>query len=128
MSIRLQGTRGRPRTRMILFLVGVALLWVTGRAAIKMYNKYALANAILEEKTAIYEDMKERGEFLEGELDLLSTPEGLEAEIRRKLSAAREGEEVVVIVDPNKNNKPIQPLREEPSWIGRILQFLNPFD
>jgi cell division protein FtsB len=128
MSVSLQAARGNPKIRAMMFVAGVVVLFISGRAAIKMYNKYQAASEALDETKAQYESMRKRNDYLATQLEALATPEGLEAEIRRKFSVAKEGEEVIILVDPEQGKKKIQPLSDEPTWLGKIWRSINPFD
>ncbi len=63
--------------------------------------------------------LEERRDDLEKQVEYLSHERGIEAEMRRQFDVALEGEQVVVIVDPEKEED-IQPLststEEENAW------------
>lgn len=49
-------------------------------------------------------ELKEREVLLREEIERLSTPRGIEEEIRSKFEVAKEGEETMVIVDPGRED------------------------
>ena len=52
-----------------------------------------------------YDELKIRELELTGKIDSLETPLGVETEIREKFGLVKEGEEMIVIVDPPKEEK-----------------------
>jgi len=54
---------------------------------------------IRDQRNAVLNELHEREIILQQEIDRLGTPKGLEAEIRSKFEVAKDGEEVIVIVE-----------------------------
>ncbi len=99
----------RKRIKSILYsngmlLVVLILLVVLGSAAYGMYGKFEETR---EKKTLAADKLKELEQeksSLETSIQMLGTDEGIEAVIRNKFRAAKEGEGLVVIVDKDENN------------------------
>ncbi len=101
------------------FIIFLALLvawsaFVRFEIAIEMKDRRETA----EGQTEV---LKERKEQLEEKVEYLSNERGIEAELRRQFDVTLEGEQVIVIVDDEKNNE-IKPLststndREDKKW------------
>jgi cell division protein FtsB len=123
----MQARRRNLFVLLVVFVLALALAGLVARSAFRMYGKYTTARKVLEGKQVEYASMNERSAYLERELALLATPEGLEAGIRRKFSVAREGEEVIVIISPDTDNKINELSPDKKSWLNKIWTFLNPF-
>lgn len=76
----------------IVLVVLVKATWNISSKTIQSAEKLAQAQAELAR-------LNERQSELQGRVGLLSTDQGIEAEIRTKFRAVREGESVAVIVD-----------------------------
>lgn len=72
------------------------------------------------EKEAL--DLENRDEFLKESIEKLSTREGLEFEIRKKLNVAEIGESVAIIVNEEKITS--APNTETSSW-QKLKDFFN---
>ena len=68
-----------------------------------------------------FNDLKIRKDSLEEEINRLNTERGIEEEIRKKFEVAKEGEEVIVIVDSPENVS----LYEINKSSGRLERFLT---
>lgn len=80
----------------VLFLIALNSTW-------NMYEKASLAR---EQKNRLEKelvDLKTRKADLEAKIANLKTERGLEEEIRGRFSVAKNGESVVVVVDPSSN-------------------------
>lgn len=79
----------------------VVLLVVTLNSTWKMYEKASLAREQKNRLEKELEDLKSRELELEAKIANLKTERGLEEEIRGRFSVAKNGESVVVVVDPS---------------------------
>ncbi len=86
------------------------------------YVRYEIAKDMAERRYSLESEastLEERRDDLEKQVEYLSHERGIEAEMRRQFDVALEGEQVVVIVDPEKEED-IQPLststEEENAW------------
>jgi cell division protein FtsB len=83
----------------------------TNRDLVKAKESLALAEARRQELTA--------------SIGILKTPQGLEKEIRDRFSVAKSGEEIVLVVDSKKEEKPVQEsssvLQRMGEWVKNIF-------
>ena len=107
-----------------LVVVAVGVFFV-GRAAFVMYGKQreAVRNAAAaaEELAAV----KDREDYLTKEIARLETERGLEEEVRTKFRVVKEGEQLIVLVDPKPVEASTTP-EEHRSFFGKVLDFFNP--
>jgi cell division protein FtsB len=78
-------------------ILGAAIL-----VLLSAYNRYLIALDMAERRTAVESEihsLEERRESLEAEVKYLSNERGIEAEMRRQFDIAREGEQVVIILE-----------------------------
>ncbi len=71
-----------------------------------VYSKEREASRLVRERQAELKDIEARQTALVAELKKLSTARGIEEELRQKYEVAREGEKVIVLVDPPKEDSP----------------------
>lgn len=93
------------RITWVILLILAALVFVSA------YDRYQIARDMAERRAEVESEIKELEERkidLESEVRYLSNDRGIEAEARRQFDIAREGEQVVIIVDSNESN--IEPL------------------
>lgn len=81
-----------------IFFLAIALFFVA-RGIYRLTDKYQLSKEVRGQSEARLEALLEQKRLLEEEIEILSTPEGIEAELRRNLGVVREGEEVLHIID-----------------------------
>ena len=82
----------------VLFLLAVLfILLLNGVWGVYEQEKETRINK--NQRLLYLEELKERKNVLQEEIDRLKTPRGMEEEIRQKFEVAREGEGVIVIVD-----------------------------
>jgi cell division protein FtsB len=111
----------------VVIMLGGAF-FITARAVWNMEIKYNLMYSALNEKEEALASMRARYAFLERELKDLSTHEGIEAELRRKFSIAKQGEEPIVLIE---DKEPLQESAEKKnngSWLQYIIGVINPFN
>jgi cell division protein FtsB len=66
------------------------------------FNRYLIAADMAERRATVeaeVKDLEERRKSLEAEVNYLNDERGIEAEMRRQFDIAREGEQVVVILE-----------------------------
>jgi cell division protein FtsB len=67
-------------------------------------------------------ELQDRAEFLRAKTETLSTPEGIEREIRENLPVAKEGEKVIILVEDKKTvEEEAQTGQVEESWWRRVF-------
>ena len=106
----------------VLFVAAVFL----GRAAFVMFTKQRAAAQLAQEAAADMTDLRTRQEYLTGEIARLETERGAEEEIRKKFRVVKEGEHLLVLIDPQKGET-----REEDdenrSFFEKIFGFFEIF-
>ncbi len=80
---------------LLLVLIAIALRGVWG-----VYKKSQESRILKTEAEATLRDLKSREQELRTDIASLKSDRGVEAELRERYDLAREGESVVVIVDP----------------------------
>ena len=83
----------------ISLVVLAIVLFIVARAALNINEKVDTSAAKLAQAEAEYQRLLERQQDLSRRVGYLSTDQGLEAEIRTKYHAVKEGEQVAVMVD-----------------------------
>jgi cell division protein FtsB len=86
---------GSRYTQAIVLVLTMLMLW-------SAYGRYQIANEMAERREAVEAEvgvLSERKDALQVEVDYLSDERGIEAEMRRQFDVAKEGEQVVVIID-----------------------------
>ena len=72
------------------------------------------------QRAAILADLEEREEVLRDEIERLNTEKGIEEEIRSKFEVAKDGEKVIVIVEPPEEVNTTD-IKQKRGLIKRIL-------
>ena len=90
--------------------------------AMSAYQRYTIAEEMENRRTTVQDEaakLREREAALGAEVQYLSDDRGVEAELRRQFDVARDGEQVVVIVEPEPEAV-VEPLatssRPAPAW------------
>ena len=94
-----------PLILMALFFILVLFLF----NMINLVQKERETSKKKELVLAQIETLRNREASLSSNIDKLKTPEGIEETIRDKYQVVKEGEKMVVIVDPETKNESIQP-------------------
>lgn len=84
----------------ITIIILVALSVVLARAAIASYLNNRQNKAEFETLEARTEELREREYFLTNEIERLQSERGVEEELRNNFPVVREGESMVIIVEP----------------------------
>lgn len=88
-----------------LFLLLLAI--PTGFLVYAAHNAYETARETYERRMALQaelDEIEERNATLEANIAKLHDPRDIEAELRKRYDVAREGEEVVILVEEQDNN------------------------
>lgn len=91
------------------FTQGV-LLVLAFFAFLSAYNRYLIALDMADRRKAVeaeVESLHERKENLESEVRYLSNERGMESEMRKQFDIAREGEQVVIIMENEDSSKEV---------------------
>lgn len=103
----------------ILGIVFVLLIY----SAWGSYQKEFETREKRDQRAAVLEDLQGRKAALEGELERLNTERGVEAEIRSKFEVAKEGEDVIVIVDAPEEKEESPQTPEKEGFFRRLFGF-----
>ena len=96
------------------------ILW----GAYKMYIKADLSRQQARQAQNEYKELNEREDLLSKKLDELDTPIGKEKWLREAYNVGKEGEKVMVIVDPNEG-KEEEGENERGGWLGSIFGIVS---
>ncbi len=83
-------------------LMHIALLFACVAVGVSAYGRYEVAREMAQRRAAAERELaslSERRAALEAEVAYLKSERGIEAEMRRQFDIAREGEQVVIILD-----------------------------
>lgn len=111
----------------IALLIVVIIL---ARASFNIHSKVETSAAKLQQAQANLEKLKQRQQDVSQKVEYLSTDQGMEAEIRTKYHAVKEGEQVAVIVDDSQRSDNSVPASmtmatSSPGFFGRILHWIG---
>jgi len=87
-------------TLVVLAIVVLLLL----NSVWNIFLKERVTNTTRKKLEREFVELQEREALLREEIERLSTPRGVEEEIRSKFEVAKEGEEIMVIVDPGRED------------------------
>ncbi|PIT91285.1 hypothetical protein COU17_01525 [Candidatus Kaiserbacteria bacterium CG10_big_fil_rev_8_21_14_0_10_49_17] len=105
------------------FIVLLLLAVLLSKATFNVYTEARITREKLAERQEYLENLAKREESLSKELERLQSERGLEAELRRQFEVAREGEEVIVVLDSNEAAAAV-PLNEKKNlWQQFIALF-----
>lgn len=94
-------------------LLQVLLFGLVVMVGFSVYERYRIAVVMAERRAAVetqLASLEARRAMLQERVDYLSNERGIEAELRRQFDVARQGEQVVVLVDPPRGEADAQPL------------------
>ena len=95
------------KQRLSSFWMIAALALVASLAVYKtfdVYQKYSESKKNVDGLSAEYQHLEIRKGELESRIFSLQSESGIEGEIREKFNVAKEGEEVLIIIDPKEEN------------------------
>ena len=87
-------------TLVVLAIVVLLLL----NSVWNIFLKERVTNTTRKKLEREFVELQEREALLREEIERLSTPRGVEEEIRSKFEVAKEGEETMVIIDPGRGD------------------------
>lgn len=82
----------------VSFLILIFLVFFMGKATYGIYKKSMISASNYAAVEKSYQNLRNRKDMLESEIDRLQTEKGVEEEIRSRFSVAKPGETVVTIV------------------------------
>lgn len=106
--------RKRFVRQMFFSYVTIALLLlVVGLLSVSVFHRFTIEREMAARKDESESELRElrlRAQALESEVRYLEDDRGVEAEIRNRFDVAKEGEQVVIIVDDTSDTDVIEPL------------------
>lgn len=106
--------------RRILAVVLLVLIAIALRGVWGVYKKAQDSRELKVEAEATLSDLKSREKELRADIANLKSDRGVEAELRERYDLAKEGESVVVIVDP-----PAPPPEPRPTTLQRFRSWFS---
>lgn len=103
------------------------LLFAAAFLAVSVWGVYEKERGTAEVRKKRAEELsnlRAREAELSSEIERLSTPEGIEMEIREKYELGKEGERVVVVIDPAGEDANVAGA-EERGWFRAFLSFFG---
>lgn len=104
-------------------LILLAILILTAKAAWSMYGKFADASAAAEASEVELAQMESQKANVTAAIDELSTPQGVEKNLRERFGVAKPGEGEIRIVRKNAGDDTLQ-LQEDSNVFTRIFHAL----
>lgn len=108
----------------ITLVLALVLLVFLTRAAWNVHRSADVASAKLSQAQSEVDDLKAQQSNLSEKINYLSTPAGVETELRTKYRAVKQGESVAVIVGEDATTS-VATSTQEIGWWGRVLQFVG---
>jgi len=100
----------------ITILVLAILLVFLVRGAIGAYKDERASRKELQNSQQSSAELSKRETFLQSEIERLGSDRGLEEELRNKYPVAKEGESVVIIVEPKEEDNDSAPAQTSGFW------------
>jgi len=115
--------------------VFVLLLLLTILLSISAYNRFTVAKETkerLDERRTDLEALEMRADVLDAKVQYLENDRGVEEELRNRFDVAREGEQVIIILDDKPILKQGESIdvstdeNEDSSILGSLFEFFKP--
>lgn len=106
----------------IAFFVFLILLVFIGKSAWSMHLSAEISRHKLNESNRALDRLREERAQVESRIKTLSTPEGVESELRAKYRAVRSGESVAVIIDDTQTTNEQSTSTESIGWGEKLLK------
>lgn len=104
----------------LVAVIACFILW----SAYKMYIKANLSMTQAKQVQSEYSELSAREDLLSKKLEELDTPIGQEKWLREAYNVGKEGEKVMVIVDPNEGKEEEEGDNRN-SWLGSIFGIVS---
>lgn len=110
--------------------IAIVMFGLIVRGGFNIHEKALLAQDRLDQTQAELVNLEHQKQSLSASIEKLSTPAGVEAELREKYHGVREGESVAVIIDPNESGKVSGATTSgtstpELTWWGKVLRLVG---
>lgn len=114
----------------ISLVVLAVLLFILARATVNIHGKADMSAERLDRAQAALDKLSRRQADMAERVSYLSTDQGMEAEIRTRYHAVKEGESVAVIVDTHQpaavaSASSTQAVTAKPNWFIRLLRWIG---
>ncbi len=106
------------KTMLLILLVALGF---AARATWSIYAKERESQQNASVAKSELENLKTRESILGKEIDHLSTPQGIEGELREKYTITQKGEELYVIVPPKKDDSTATSDNANQSWWEKFM-------
>lgn len=104
----------------------ILLIFFLGRAVWNAYSESVETKKQVARVQAEFNEVSSRVSTLSKDVASLKTEDGVEKEIRKRFSVAKDGEQVVIIVtDPPKDEE--VPQNSEPGFFKNLIQSIRDF-
>ncbi len=103
----------------VIFLVVIAGFLLNGVWGVYLKERQTRINK--QQRSVYLDGLEVRKDALGGEINRLNTERGVEEEIRKKYEVAKEGEKIIVIIEPPSSDTEYN-IRESKSWFDRFLR------
>ena len=118
----------RRRLKRTLYSKGVALLlllliFVLARGVWGVYSKEREAVRTAAQRAAELQELRAREVALAAELERVSTPRGVEGELREKYDLAKPGESMIVLIEPPAEKEKKTEVRGFWPWLKNFFGF-----
>ena len=110
-------------SKVTIFLLALVTLFIL-KGVWTAYRESKITRINKELAQRELEELKERGENISSEIEILKTKEGEEGEIRSKFGVAKSGEKMVLIIDPKDTKQKEDDGKGDGIW----SKFLGWFD
>jgi hypothetical protein len=109
--------------------IAIVVLYFLIKGGINIHEKAVLAENRYEQTKAELADLQQQKDSLSDSIDHLSTQSGMEAELREKYHAVKDGESVAVIIDNsssstdenNSSESGVATSTQDQSWWSKFL-------
>ena len=108
-------------------LIGFIVLIFLIRGGLSIHQKALIAQIRLDQAQSELNNLQQQQQSLSNSISQLSTPAGIEAALREKYHAVKQGESVAVIVDDSvsTSSPSIASSTQESSWWGGWLRIFG---
>ncbi len=119
------GRKPSSKDMIFSYAMFVVLLVVIGFLVVSVWHRYEIEREMFgrrEQAESELQLLRQRAAALETKVEYLQDERGIEAEIRGRFDVAKEGEQVVIIIDNERSDRMIEPVRapvplsEETPW------------
>jgi len=109
----------------LALIVAIIVFGFLAKAAWNIHAKASTSSQKLSEEQAQLSKLQANQDELSSKVAYLSTDQGMEAEMRSKFKAVKEGEQVAVIVDDQTAAVAVATSTPSVGWWGRLLRFFG---